>query len=261
MAARPLVDGLAQVILGDSTTHGGKVISGSPSTFFGPARIPVARVGDMTSCPLCPPHVFPIVQGHPFFTDNHMNVALHGHKTACGASLIAVAAPALISAVPGFDETGKNEWRKANDQVFKAAVNAYNLTYHLKSGDPGYWTAERLKAQAMIESGGTKSAFQTDPLQVNNSGDWDEKKATILGLNKDEKMTPAKSASAALKWMRFKGFVHNSNGEETSWRGDFEALRRYNGNTRVDKGAMEHRDWYGHTILKLEQEMLSQREP
>ncbi|GLR27101.1 MULTISPECIES: PAAR domain-containing protein [Limnobacter] len=94
MAARPLVDGLAQVILGDSTTHGGKVISGSPSTFFGPARIPVARVGDMTSCPLCPPHVFPIVQGHPFFTDNHMNVALHGHKTACGASLIAVAAPA-----------------------------------------------------------------------------------------------------------------------------------------------------------------------
>lgn len=93
MTSRPLVNGRAQVVMGDATSHGGKVISGSPTTFFGPSRIPIARVGDMTSCPLCPPHVFPIVEGDPIFTDNYMRVALHGHKTACGATLIAVEVP------------------------------------------------------------------------------------------------------------------------------------------------------------------------
>ncbi|MEQ9107551.1 MAG: PAAR domain-containing protein [Limnobacter sp.] len=94
MAARMLIDGRAQVVVGDTTSHGGKVISGSPTTFFGPGNIPIARVGDMTTCPICKPHVFPIVEGHPFMTDNHMQVALHGHKTACGATLIASATPA-----------------------------------------------------------------------------------------------------------------------------------------------------------------------
>jgi len=45
----------------------------------------------MVTCPLCKPHVFPIVEGLCTFTDNYMAVALHGHKIACGATLIASA--------------------------------------------------------------------------------------------------------------------------------------------------------------------------
>lgn len=47
----------------------------------------------MVTCPKCKPHLFPIVEGESFFTDNHMAIALHGHKVACGALLIAQARP------------------------------------------------------------------------------------------------------------------------------------------------------------------------
>lgn len=91
--ARPIVNGHAQVVVGDTTTHGGKVVSGSPLTVWGPAKKPIARVDDMVTCPKCKPHLFPIVEGESFFTDSHMAVALHGHKVACGALLIAQARP------------------------------------------------------------------------------------------------------------------------------------------------------------------------
>lgn len=86
MPSRQLVEGRAQILIGDTTSHGGVVISGSPTTTV--EGRPIARVGDMVTCPLCKPHVFPIVEGSAMFTDNHMAVALHGHKTACGATLL-----------------------------------------------------------------------------------------------------------------------------------------------------------------------------
>ncbi|MEH6997326.1 MAG: PAAR domain-containing protein [Limnobacter sp.] len=90
MSSRPLIQGRAQILIGDTTSHGGVVISGSPTTSV--EGRPIARVGDMVTCPLCKPHVFPIVEGLSTFTDNYMAVALHGHKIACGATLIASAA-------------------------------------------------------------------------------------------------------------------------------------------------------------------------
>ncbi|MFP5482245.1 MAG: PAAR domain-containing protein, partial [Gammaproteobacteria bacterium] len=90
MSSRPLIQGRAQILIGDTTSHGGVVVSGSPTTSV--EGRPIARVGDMVTCPLCKPHVFPIVEGLCTFTDNYMAVALHGHKIACGATLIASAA-------------------------------------------------------------------------------------------------------------------------------------------------------------------------
>ncbi|VWX33024.1 conserved hypothetical protein [Limnobacter sp. 130] len=90
---RPIINGKAQVVVGDATSHGGKVISGSPTTTWGPGKIPIARVGDMVTCPKCKPHLFPIVEGSGLFTDNYMAVATHGDKVACGATLIAAARP------------------------------------------------------------------------------------------------------------------------------------------------------------------------
>lgn len=89
MPTRTIIQGRAQILLGDTTSHGGVVISGSPSTSV--EGRPVARVGDLVTCPICKPHVFPIVEGDITFADNYMAIALHGHKTACGAELIAVA--------------------------------------------------------------------------------------------------------------------------------------------------------------------------
>jgi hypothetical protein len=106
----------------------------------------------------------------------------------------------------------------------------------------------------MLESGGNKDAFLSDPLQVNVSGDWVSKKSSLLGLTKNQTMTPAISAKAALGWLRYKGSIHDSSGSITGFRGNFEALRRYNGNDRIfpRHPGVEHRDFYGREVLRLE---------
>jgi uncharacterized Zn-binding protein involved in type VI secretion len=77
----------AIVRLGDKTTHGGVVISASLSHSV--RGIGIARVGDMVVCPLPGHGSNPIIEGSPTFTIGGRKVALHGHRTACGCSLIA----------------------------------------------------------------------------------------------------------------------------------------------------------------------------
>ncbi|APC19550.1 hypothetical protein BLL42_27940 (plasmid) [Pseudomonas frederiksbergensis] len=72
--------------LGDSTTHGGTVIEAFSQTDLNGK--PMAGVGHQVACPLCK-GVFPIVEGGALLDVGGINVALHGMKTACGASLIA----------------------------------------------------------------------------------------------------------------------------------------------------------------------------
>ncbi len=158
-----------------------------------------------------------------------------------------------VGAISGYPETGENAWRSANDEMFSIAVESYNKKYGLKNGDPGHWTVRRLKAQAMIESGGHREAFITDPLQVNNPGDWVPEKSK-LGLVKNEIMTPEKSSKTALEWLKYKGWKHDSLGNEVEYRGDAQALRRYNGNIKEysKHPGVEHRDWYAAEILSLE---------
>lgn len=73
------------IVQGDVTSHGGKVLMGSP--FSDCDGKPIARVGDMCSCPLCK-GVFPIAQGDQSNIIDGAPVAYHGCKTACGAMLI-----------------------------------------------------------------------------------------------------------------------------------------------------------------------------
>ena len=49
--------------------------------------IPVACIGDMVSCPQCE-GTYPIVEGDSEFKIMGIPVALDGHKTECGATLI-----------------------------------------------------------------------------------------------------------------------------------------------------------------------------
>jgi hypothetical protein len=161
-----------------------------------------------------------------------------------------------IDPIPGYDETGDNAWRASNDQIFLDAVNRYNAANGYRPGDPGYWTADMLKAQAMQESGGSRHAFMTDPLTVNSHlRDWDPHKKTVAGLERGQSMTPVASADGALKWLKYKGW---SNG---NYLGDVTALQNYNG--RTDRVAnlpnVPFSEWYAARISQLARDAEARR--
>lgn len=74
--------------LGDPTSHGGKVASVSASHFTVDG-IAVARVGDTCTCPVKGHDGCTIAEGDPHHTIDNVAVAYDGHKTSCGATLIA----------------------------------------------------------------------------------------------------------------------------------------------------------------------------
>lgn len=74
--------------LGDATSHGGKVVSVS-ATHFMVDGIPVARVGDACVCPIKGHDNCKIAEGSATHVIDGISVAYEGHKTTCGASLIA----------------------------------------------------------------------------------------------------------------------------------------------------------------------------
>lgn len=75
--------------LNDPTSHGGKVIGAATS--FKVMGLPVARVGDVCICPRKGHDGCVIVEGDPHFVVEGRAVAFEGHKTSCGAILIATA--------------------------------------------------------------------------------------------------------------------------------------------------------------------------
>nr|WP_105583532.1 PAAR domain-containing protein [Cronobacter sakazakii] len=80
---------------GDKTTHGGSVMTCSSTMIFG--GIGVARKGDKVSCPIPSHGVTIIIEGNPDYLDNGIPVAFHGHKCACGCSLISSFVPAKVA--------------------------------------------------------------------------------------------------------------------------------------------------------------------
>ena len=73
--------------LGDTTDHGGEVITASDTMRYGGRR--VAREGDEVKCPQHPevqPNV--ILEGDRKITDRGTPVARHGHRAMCACSLI-----------------------------------------------------------------------------------------------------------------------------------------------------------------------------
>lgn len=77
---------LAIVRIGDKTTHGGAVLTGSGTMKFG--GVGVARKGDKVSCPLEGHGPTTIVEGNPNYLDQGIPVAFQGHKCGCGCTLI-----------------------------------------------------------------------------------------------------------------------------------------------------------------------------
>lgn len=95
------------IVQGDQTSHGGMVLAGSP--FSDCDGKPIARVGDMVSCPKCK-GIFPIAEGDKSNIVDGAPVAFHGCKTACGAMLISSQNRTLTEqssgAAPGASDSG-----------------------------------------------------------------------------------------------------------------------------------------------------------
>lgn len=72
--------------LGDPTSHGGKVtqVSGGQEIH----GLPVARKGDLVSCPKEGHGVNPIIEGCEHWLIEDIPVAVEGNKTACGCTLL-----------------------------------------------------------------------------------------------------------------------------------------------------------------------------
>jgi len=73
------------IVVGDPTSSGGSVVTGSPFTDID--GLPVARVADQATCPR---HggAFPIVDGDSTLIVDGQPVALHGSSLACGCKVL-----------------------------------------------------------------------------------------------------------------------------------------------------------------------------
>ncbi|MDR0528814.1 MAG: PAAR domain-containing protein [Zoogloeaceae bacterium] len=84
--SRIKLHGKHRIRVGDVTTHGGVVVTGSAT--LKEDGVPIARKGDTVTCPLCEPHIFVIAEGLESCLDQGIPIATEGHKTTCGAQLI-----------------------------------------------------------------------------------------------------------------------------------------------------------------------------
>lgn len=75
------------ILLGDKTTHDGKVVSAS-STLFIDGQ-PVALVGDRVNCPKRGHGVNPIVEGSADWSENGIPLVVDGCRSECGCAVIA----------------------------------------------------------------------------------------------------------------------------------------------------------------------------
>lgn len=73
--------------LGDPHEHGGAVVQVA-TTHGNLVGKPLARVGDLCSCPVPGHHACVIIEGDPLWTVDGIPVALDGHRTSCGARLL-----------------------------------------------------------------------------------------------------------------------------------------------------------------------------
>lgn len=73
------------ILLNDTTDHGGTVTSADPQRKY--HGRPIARLGDTVECPHHGKTT--IVEGDEQYKIGGIPVALEGHKTSCGAVLVA----------------------------------------------------------------------------------------------------------------------------------------------------------------------------
>ena len=124
----------AYITVGATTTHGGRVISGSPHTTHN--GIPVSRKGDKVLCKKCK-KVTAILTGDPTFIVDGAPIARGGDVTSCGAKLIAIQqsfaesdfeVEGVEQPAPKFEQPAPIQFPKSDpDALFASLKNADEL--------------------------------------------------------------------------------------------------------------------------------------
>jgi uncharacterized Zn-binding protein involved in type VI secretion len=160
------------ISLGDPTSHGGQVVSATSNTkLFGKE---VACVGDRVSCPKDGHSNCVIVEGSDFWKINGKKVALHGHRTSCGAVLIATFGEVLHDREGGGAEAQAAAAAHMRQQA-RQAENAlpHDEQFHLvdEQGNPHadtHYTAKLPSGEiihGVTDSEGKTSRFNSDDAQ------------------------------------------------------------------------------------------------
>ena len=146
-----LIDGKEVILLGDTTTHGGRVITASSDLEH--KGIKVARVGDLVACPRCN-GTYPIVEGAPSAFDHDSHIARHGDKIACGATLISSSATVVSGSSMAAVDRPQSMW----PGVIIATPDEVCDEYQAAIADPRVQAkmeeAERQTKQNNVEYGG-----------------------------------------------------------------------------------------------------------
>ena len=113
----------AYITVGATTTHGGKVISGSPHTTHN--GIPISRKGDKVICKKCK-KVTTILTGDASFIVDGAPIARAGDVTSCGAKLIAIQQSFCESdfEVMGVEQPAPIQFPKSDPEILFASLAA-----------------------------------------------------------------------------------------------------------------------------------------
>jgi len=131
------------IVLGDTTSHGGTVISADFTCDIGGRYL--ARVGDMVVCPKkgCR-GTFAIVSGAADMTSMGQAPARHGDKTACGATLLSSQVTTTWSHAPTIADTDTEaDARAPADAVAAPTSSGVCLDCLLKAAAAGSATVVR----------------------------------------------------------------------------------------------------------------------
>ena len=150
-----------------------------------------------------------------------------------------------------------------HDRIIAAVVadfNANKMQYagctEEQSKEIPDMTPQLLKSFLIQESGGSTTAWNSDPGQVNVPGDWNQEKAA-LGLQKSERRNEGELRAnivAALKYLVRKGFGRSGQAAANRPSGCFDgwdvALQRYNAGKGVTEDGRPVADEYTKRIMK-----------
>ena len=108
------------------------------------------------------------------------------------------------------------------------ATIAYNFGRGLGAPAAEALPSDLVMAMVAVESAHNASAYASDPMQVNNSGDWAPRKAHY-GLTQGVAPGQYLGILAGIQWLSYKAYRDDSTGARASFRGWDEAVTRYNG--------------------------------
>lgn len=189
------------IVLGDATSSGGTVITGSPFTDIDGK--PVARINDMATCPT---HkgTFPIVDGDSTTIIDGQAVALHGSSLACGCKVLAVkqmrvfldagahaASTATASKASIAAATSDTAARQRNAPTLASAPNAESaFDEQIRFVSPTGTVLSNIQYVLHLEDGNTVDGVTDDAGRT-------QRVATLapLGITKAELIAPEQDSS------------------------------------------------------------------